>query len=448
MQLRRFLVSATVVLSGVALVVPQAASAQTDPTQLTTTTTEGPTTTTAPPDTTTTSTSTTSTTLPVDGSTTTTTSSPNSTTTTAPLAPAAPPPDDPNEATVPVPTEVVVVPPRDTPRTPTAIDLNLTKIVTTQVNKATQQLNVASAANQQATSKAVLLAEKLATAEVRLNELQLQQRLALIVVSQKRYEVTRRAVAAYTSGGVNRINELLSVKDFNDFTRRAHFIDAVAKLDKSIVADWVNTRSAANADLGKEVTKVDKLRSQVQSAQSEASAANDAFTQSQSSVDALRYGQAIAVNGFVFPVAGPHSFTDTFGAPRMPGTPFAHKHQGNDIFADLGTPLVACERGVVFHMSTDFLGGLGLWVVGESGTRYYYAHLSQFAAGLHDGQVVEGGDLVGYVGDTGNAKGGAMHLHFEIHPNGGPAIDPYALLKAADDAAQAAGVARSAAPTP
>jgi murein DD-endopeptidase MepM/ murein hydrolase activator NlpD len=181
----------------------------------------------------------------------------------------------------------------------------------------------------------------------------------------------------------------------------------------------------------------------VQRAEDEATAANDAFLQSQSSVDALRYGQAIAVNGFVFPVAGPHAYTDTFGAPRMPGTPYAHKHQGNDIFAALGTPLVACERGVVININTDFLGGQGLWVVGLSGTRYYYAHLSAYAAGLHNNQVVEAGDVIGYVGDTGNAKGGAMHLHFEIHPNGGPAIDPYPLLKAADDAAAAAATAAS-----
>lgn len=339
---------------------------------------------------------------------------------------------------MPVPTEPVVVPPRETPRTPTPADLNLTRIVTTQVERATQQLDVAAAANQQATSKAVLLAEQLATAEVRLNELQLNQRLAIIDVQLKRDEVKKRAIAAYTSGGVNRINELLSVRDFNDFTRRIHFIDAVAKLDRRVVDDYVKTRSAANADLGDVEAKVEKLRGQVQDAEVEAAAANEAFTQSQVSVNDLRSGQAIAVNGFVFPVAGPHAFTDTFGAPRMPGTPYAHKHQGNDIFAPLGTPLVACERGVVFHINTDFLGGQGLWVVGESGTRYYYAHLSAYAPGLHEDQVVEAGDLVGFVGDTGNARGGPMHLHFEIHPNGGPAIDPYPLLKAADDAAHAA----------
>jgi peptidoglycan LD-endopeptidase LytH len=68
-------------------------------------------------------------------------------------------------------------------------------------------------------------------------------------------------------------------------------------------------------------------------------------------------------------------------------------------------------------------------VKGESGTYYYYAHLAAFADGMHEGKVVDAGDLVGYVGDTGNAKGGAPHLHFEIRPGGGAPVNPYPLLQ-------------------
>ena len=115
----------------------------------------------------------------------------------------------------------------------------------------------------------------------------------------------------------------------------------------------------------------------------------------------------------------------------MTGTSSEHWHQGTDIFAPTGTPLIASENGTVARIGTGTLGGNKLWVVGESGTEYYYAHLSAFAAGLSDGMRVTAGQLVGYVGDTGNARGTSPHLHFEIHPGGGDAVNPYPVLKAA-----------------
>jgi murein DD-endopeptidase MepM/ murein hydrolase activator NlpD len=133
----------------------------------------------------------------------------------------------------------------------------------------------------------------------------------------------------------------------------------------------------------------------------------------------------------VFPVADPHTFQEDFGDPRLPGTEFAHFHQGCDVVAAESTELYAAERGVITQVSSSLLGGTQLWLKGESGTSYYYAHLSKYAAGLHAGQVVDAGELVGYVGHTGDAYG--PHLHFEVHPGGGAAIDPYPLLLVADE---------------
>jgi murein DD-endopeptidase MepM/ murein hydrolase activator NlpD len=96
---------------------------------------------------------------------------------------------------------------------------------------------------------------------------------------------------------------------------------------------------------------------------------------------------------------------------------------------------VACERGIITRLGSDVLGGTTFWIKGESGTYYYYAHLSRYADGLTKGQRVDRGQIVGYVGDTGNAKG-TPHLHFEIHPDGGPAVNPYALLKVVDQLSQ------------
>jgi murein DD-endopeptidase MepM/ murein hydrolase activator NlpD len=145
---------------------------------------------------------------------------------------------------------------------------------------------------------------------------------------------------------------------------------------------------------------------------------------------AYENGAQVYVKGFVFPVQGEVEFIDSWGFPRMTGTSQAHWHQGTDIFAPMGTPLVAVESGTIFKVGQAGLGGNRLWLRGDSGTEYYYAHVSAFAPGLRDGLRVNAGDPVAYVGDTGNAKGTPPHLHFQMHPDGGDPVNPYPLLKA------------------
>lgn len=113
------------------------------------------------------------------------------------------------------------------------------------------------------------------------------------------------------------------------------------------------------------------------------------------------------IRGFVFPLGEPYSFIDSWGYPRMTGTEYEHGHQGVDIMAPFGTPVYAVERGVLTCVGTDVLGGTKLWLKGQSGTYYYYAHMQAYAEGIAEGIVVNAGQLVGYVGDSGNAKGGA-----------------------------------------
>jgi murein DD-endopeptidase MepM/ murein hydrolase activator NlpD len=129
---------------------------------------------------------------------------------------------------------------------------------------------------------------------------------------------------------------------------------------------------------------------------------------------------------FVFPVAGPNSFSDTFGAPRSGG----RRHQGCDIFTARNTPIVAVVDGVITRVNPydSGLGGISAYLRGGDRTVYYYAHLSSIKSGIHAGVHVEAGQVIGYAGNTGNASGGAVHLHFEIRPNGGAAINPYPIL--------------------
>jgi murein DD-endopeptidase MepM/ murein hydrolase activator NlpD len=133
-----------------------------------------------------------------------------------------------------------------------------------------------------------------------------------------------------------------------------------------------------------------------------------------------------------FPVAGPAKFSHDWGFPRY--TPTPHLHKGTDVFAAFGTPIVTSESGRIIKKGTAGAGGISVWVKGDGGNAYYYAHLQSWVRGLTVGQRVERGAIIGFVGDTGNAEGGSPHLHFEIHPGGAPgspARDPKPFL---DDA--------------
>ncbi len=132
-----------------------------------------------------------------------------------------------------------------------------------------------------------------------------------------------------------------------------------------------------------------------------------------------------------FPVQPRCAFWNTFGASRDGG---ARAHEGTDIAADEGKEVYAARAGTISKIYLDSAtnrGGNSFRLTAADGTYFFYGHLSAFAEGLKAGQKVSAGQVLGYVGHTGNA-GGVNHLHFEIHPGGGPAIDGYDSLRAID----------------
>jgi hypothetical protein len=145
----------------------------------------------------------------------------------------------------------------------------------------------------------------------------------------------------------------------------------------------------------------------------------------------------------LFPIVGPAQWSDDFGAPRAQGG-----HEGNDVLSDWRAPVVAVEAGRVQIHNGSERAGCMLYLHGKSGTTYLYIHLNNdltpkndgkggckpgvaFAPGLEDGAKVRAGELLGYVGSSGDA-GATNHLHFELHPDDGGAVSPYRWLKKAE----------------
>lgn len=259
--------------------------------------------------------------------------------------------------------------------------------------------------------------------------------------------VRRRAVTAYTGqgGDSDAIAVLLSSDDFLTALRRVNLLETVNGQDN----DAIDELAALERDLADQKAKLDARREEqaaalktleqdnkdvqarladAETAQHEletrfaAEAAAEALRRAASRAPSGAPGQIIVNPGggpFQCPVAGATAFSDDFGAPRT-----GHVHGGIDMFAAEGTPLVAVAAGS-YSQGYDPAGGNDAYV-NANGNTYFYAHLSGYAGGARN---VQQGEVIGYVGHTGDAQG--SHLHFEIRLGGanGQRINPYPTLR-------------------
>jgi murein DD-endopeptidase MepM/ murein hydrolase activator NlpD len=250
-----------------------------------------------------------------------------------------------------------------------------------------------------------------------------------------------RVRAMYKQGYVTTLELFLGCGDFDTFINSFQYMSRIGSHDAEIMNNTRNlagkirekrNRLAANREAyRKDLESLARKREAVQLKLNEQKAILAGLSSDIASLLSPRYasyarggGTASVgpVNGLYFPVAGPCSYTNDWGAPRSGG----RTHKGCDIMAPRGTPVVAITSGVVEHRRG---GKAGLYIAlhGDNGHLYYYMHLDGFAA---SGRV-RAGQVIGYVGDTGNARG-CPHLHFEFHPNHRGPVNPYPLLRAID----------------
>ena len=255
--------------------------------------------------------------------------------------------------------------------------------------------------------------------------------------------LNERVKAMYMEGNSSTLEVLLDSASFDDFLNSYDYMRLIGSYD----TDMVNSTRALMGQIQEKRSGLEASRAQYEaqaaSQASQRSAIQAKLAEQQSILNGLDAelsamvqqqtarstgGGSSAhldigpVNGLYFPVAGPHSFTNDWGAPRSVGG----GHKGTDIMANYGTPCVAITSGNVVQKSGRTAGNY-VFLYGDNGHTYWYMHLQSYGATGH----VSAGTVIGYVGDTGNAKG-CPHLHFEYHPGGGPAVNPYPLLKAID----------------
>jgi murein DD-endopeptidase MepM/ murein hydrolase activator NlpD len=254
-----------------------------------------------------------------------------------------------------------------------------------------------------------------------------------------RATVTRRAVAVYTSDrGLDAFSGFADGDDLVESARAAKLASGAS------IRDYAAIRHIADAsiEMGKRRDELQARRAEQQKVADDLKterrniemalafiAKRDQSLQSRLVMRASRDERAAfdanpgpipVVTDFICPVRGPKTFIDSWGAPRGGG----RRHEGTDIMNAQGTPNVAVVSGS-FEMHRSGLGGLSIYLHGDDGHTYYYAHLSQIVG--PDRRVAQG-EVIGLTGSTGDAT--TPHTHFEFHPNGGRAVNSYPLVKA------------------
>jgi len=315
-----------------------------------------------------------------------------------------------------------------------------------QLDSARAELDRANERWQEAEAALARSQDAAAAAETRIEALRADLRLI-------QRELEQRAATLFIAGGNPQALALLTSESVSDAVDRLEFASAVAEGDSDLanqvsvesqelawqqeqLADAIADQSAATADLaaqrasieaelGRYEARVAELEDQLAAEEAAAAANDDGDGDGNGNPgDNLPPGSPPPVSGTGWiqtcPVNGPNSFVDSFGDPR----PGGRAHQGIDMIAARGTPVVAVHSGTV-HRTGSTIGGFGVVVFHDGSSDWtFYTHFDSYGS-YGEGAHVSAGSTIGYVGNTGTT---VYHLHFEYHPGGGVAINPYTAL--------------------
>ena len=287
---------------------------------------------------------------------------------------------------------------------------------------------VAQARLDESTRKIETLEDRLESADHRIEEI--RERVAQLKKRDAKLEaeVVARAKTLYMAGRGDMLQALFGAETIGELSDAAEMLSQVSLDDSGVFIDLARSRAELTKLQGellgrqKELSEsFDALKKEhdKQQAMFDAIAADYESLQDRIAPAAPSAARIRATGGMFCPVGGPTSFVDSWGAPRS-----GHTHQGVDMMGSYGTPLIAIVSGTVTYAAYDGSGGNMIFISGDDGNAYWYMHNQE---NYVSGGRVTAGQTIGTLGDTGNAAG-TPHLHFEYHPGGGSAVNPYPLV--------------------
>jgi peptidoglycan LD-endopeptidase LytH len=245
-----------------------------------------------------------------------------------------------------------------------------------------------------------------------------------------------RARTVFMHGSTAELQTLFTADGPETAVQRAGMVSAIQRRETASLEEAVAVRRSLDQTEQLLEDRSDRLAALEQRLEQEAQQLQTQLASAQATADDIRTREARrrtvergtqqGTYACIFD-PGTFRFRDSWGEPRSGG----RSHRGTDVFARMDEPVYAFTDGVIQRHSSSPLGGIGLYLRGTDNNVYYYAHLNSIADTGAVGRRVQAGEHIAYNGATGNASPSAPHVHFEVHPGGGSAINPYPWLAAA-----------------
>lgn len=244
-----------------------------------------------------------------------------------------------------------------------------------------------------------------------------------------------RARLAFQRGDGSLLSSVLSAEGVSGAVERAELLSAVTRRDRAQLEQATNLQVRLRQSRALLAEKRDELAALEEQFSDRTHELTHQLEQLQDREQDLRTRLArqrrirrgVQDGTYACIMQRPYHFRDTWGAPRSGG----RSHQGTDVMGLWKAEVYAFTNGRISRITRSGLGGLGVYLWGDDGNEYYYAHLHSTAAGVRVGMRVEAGQLIAYNGASGNAHQSAPHVHLELHPGGGRAVNPFEWLAAA-----------------